>query len=214
MGPLPVEKEAAQHLKGEKRPQLGAAAAFEGAKPRENAIPLEDVDIEIGCLVRRQAVDLDGEVVDVLGEAILECASRLAVPLGARAHQLESFIERCAGCGGHSRRTCTTPECLEPEEDLWTDDTSGDHAGWFCVATDPFPCPAEGCPFVALFMTAVHLILVWEKRDDPNLLRHAQRAMEVGRNPRVVVYEPEFGPSASYYAWEAAGRPVHAVKKL
>ena len=23
-----------------------------------------------------------------------------------------------------------------------------------------------------------------------------------------------FGPSASYYAWEAAGRPVHAVKKL
>jgi hypothetical protein len=58
------------------------------------------------------------------------------------------------------------------------------------------------------------LILVWERRDDPNLLRHAQRAKEVGRNPRVVVYETEFGPSASYYAWEAAGRPVHAVKQL
>ena len=27
---------------------------------------------------------------------------------------------------------------LEAEEELWTDDTSGDHAGWFCVATDPF----------------------------------------------------------------------------
>ena len=103
---------------------------------------------------------------------------------------------------------------LDAEEELWTDDTSGDHAGWFCVATNPFPCPAEGCPFVALYMTAAHLILVWEQRDDPNLLRHAQRAKEVGRNPRVVVYEPEFGPSASYYAWEAAGRPVHAVKKL
>jgi hypothetical protein len=103
---------------------------------------------------------------------------------------------------------------FEVDEELWTDDTSGGHAGWFCVATDPFPCPAEGCPFVALFMTAVHLILVWERRDDPNLLRHAQRAKEVGRNPRVVVYEPEFGPSASYYAWEAAGRPVHAVKQL
>ncbi len=76
---------------------------------------------------------------------------------------------------------------LEAEEELWTDDTSGDHAGWFCVATDPFPCPAEGCPFVAHFMTAAHLILVWERRDDPNLLRHAQRAKEVGRNPRVVV---------------------------
>ena len=56
-------------------------------------------------------------------------------------------------------------------------------------------------------MTAAHLILVWEERDDPNLLRHAERAKRVGRNPRVVEYEPAFGPSASYYAWEAAGRP-------
>ena len=61
-------------------------------------------------------------------------------------------------------------------------------------------------------MTAAHLVLVWEERDDPNLLWHAQRAMEVGRNPRIVPYERGFGPSASYYAWEAAGRPVHAVR--
>ena len=100
---------------------------------------------------------------------------------------------------------------LLQEERLWTD-RSGDHSGWFCVATDPFPCPADGCAFVANFMTAVHLVLVWEERDDPNLLRHAQRAMEVGRNPRVRAYELGFGPSASYYAWEAAGRPVHGIK--
>jgi hypothetical protein len=101
---------------------------------------------------------------------------------------------------------------LEAEEELWTDDTREDHAGWFCVRTDPFPCPAPGCSFVANFMTAAHLVLVWEHRDDPNLLRHAQRAVEVGRNPRVVEYRPEFGPSASYYAWEAAGRPVHGIR--
>ena len=92
-------------------------------------------------------------------------------------------------------------------------DDDGDHSGWYCVRTDPFPCPAEGCSFVADFMTAAHLVLVWEERDDPNLLWHAQRAKEVGRNPRVVGYEPGFGPSASYYAWEAAGRPVHGVKR-
>src|SRR6185503_1328982 len=46
---------------------------------------------------------------------------------------------------------------VEPEEELWTDATTGDPAGWFCVATDPFPCPAEGCPLVALYMTAAHL---------------------------------------------------------
>jgi hypothetical protein len=106
-----------------------------------------------------------------------------------------------------------TFEEVAVEEELWRDDSSEHHVGWFCVGTDPFPCPADGCDFVAQFMTAVHLILVWEQRDDPNLLFHAGRAKQVGRNPRVLQYEPTFGPSASYYAWEAAGRPVHGVRK-
>jgi hypothetical protein len=101
---------------------------------------------------------------------------------------------------------------LVQEEELWRGEDGADHFGWFCVGTDPFPCPANGCGFVAVFMTAAHLILVWEERDDPNLLRHAQRAKQVGRNPHVVSYEPAFGPSASYYAWEAAGRPVHGIR--
>lgn len=101
---------------------------------------------------------------------------------------------------------------LETDEEIWEDTGDADHSGWFCISTDPFPCPAEGCTFVAEFMTAAHLVLVWEERDDPNLLWHAQRAKEVGRNPRVVEYESAFGPSASYYAWEAAGRPVHGVR--
>jgi hypothetical protein len=103
-------------------------------------------------------------------------------------------------------------ELLEAEEELWSGD-SEDHSGWFCVRTNPFPCPAAGCSFVAEFMTAVHLILVWVDRDDPNLLWHAQRAKEVARNPRIVPYERSFGPSASYYAWEASGRPVHGVRR-
>jgi hypothetical protein len=98
------------------------------------------------------------------------------------------------------------------DEELWQGEEDGEHAGWFCVRTDPFPCPAPGCAYVAEFMTAAHLVLVWQERDDPNLLRHAGRAKEVGRNPRVVTYEPSFGPSASYYAWEAAGRPVHGIR--
>jgi hypothetical protein len=98
------------------------------------------------------------------------------------------------------------------DEEIWRDDEEADHSGWFCVRTDPFPCPAAGCAFVAEFMTAAHLILVWERRDDPNLLHHAQRAKEVGRNPRIAEYELSYGPSASYYAWEAAGGPVHGVR--
>jgi hypothetical protein len=110
---------------------------------------------------------------------------------------------------GTSVETLETPIA---DERLWRDDDGSDHAGWFCVQTNPFPCPADGCTFVAGYMTAAHLILVWQERDDPNLLRHAGRAKQVGRNPRVVAYEPAFGPSASYYAWEAAGRPVHGIR--
>jgi hypothetical protein len=106
-----------------------------------------------------------------------------------------------------------TEELVGQEEELWREQGGDDHSSWFCVSTDPFPCPVEGCSFVARFMTAAHLILVWERQDDPNLLRHAQRAKVVGRNPRIVSYESGFGPSASYYAWEAAGRPVHGVRK-
>src|SRR5207253_4466708 len=101
---------------------------------------------------------------------------------------------------------------FETGEELWQGHDGDDHAGWSCVRTDPFPCPASGCTFVAGFMTAAHLILVWEERDDPNLLRHAERAKQVGRNPRVVEYELSYGPSASYYAWGAAGGPVHGVR--
>src|SRR5580765_2338395 len=108
-----------------------------------------------------------------------------------------------------SGRLVLPEQQLAEEEHLWQDDSDDDHAGWFCVSTAPFPCPAAGCTFVAEYMTAAHLILVWEERDDPNLLRHASRAKQVGRDPRVVSYEPVFGPSASYSAWEAAGRPVH-----
>ena len=101
---------------------------------------------------------------------------------------------------------------LEIEEELWQETGAGEHEGWHCVRTNPFPCPAPGCDFVAEFMTAAHLILVWEARDDPNLLDIAHQAQKVGRSPRIVPYEAAFGPSASYYAWEAAGRPVHGIR--
>jgi len=103
-------------------------------------------------------------------------------------------------------------EIVVEDEQLEVDDGPSDHDGWWCVRTDPFPCPADGCKFVADFMTAAHLILVWEQQDDPNLLKHAARALDVGRNPRIVGYQVDFGPSASYYAWIAAGRHVHGVR--
>ena len=102
-------------------------------------------------------------------------------------------------------------ELLE-DESLWRDDDADDHTGWWCVRTDPFPCPADGCSFVAEFMTAAHLVLVWQERDDPNLLWHAQRAKEVGRNPRVVSYEPLVRPERVVLRVGGGRPPVHGVK--
>jgi hypothetical protein len=107
--------------------------------------------------------------------------------------------------------TTVEPELAE-EEELWTDDSGTDYTGWWCIRTDPWPCPAESCGFVATHITAAHLIIVWPEKDDPMLLQHAGIAKEVGRNPRVESYESGLGPACSYYQWEAAGRPVHGVR--
>ena len=91
------------------------------------------------------------------------------------------------------------------DEELWTDDSGEDYSGWYCVRTDPWNCPAAGCEFIANFLTAAHLIIVWPEMDDPALLRHAAAARDVGRNPRPDVYEPAFGPACSYYQWRPPG---------
>jgi hypothetical protein len=102
---------------------------------------------------------------------------------------------------------------IDQDEELWTDDSGEDYAGWYCVRTDPWNCPAEGCAFIANYLTASHLIIVWPEMDDPSLLRHAAAARDVGRNPKPAEYEKSMGPACSYYQWDAAGNPVHGVRK-
>ena len=43
------------------------------------------------------------------------------------------------------RRIPDLDEEIDLEEELWTDDSGEDYSGWYCVRTDPWPCPAEGC---------------------------------------------------------------------
>ena len=37
-------------------------------------------------------------------------------------------------------------ELLDEHELVWVDDTDDDHAGWFCVRTDPFPARPRAAP--------------------------------------------------------------------
>lgn len=91
------------------------------------------------------------------------------------------------------------------------EDAGVDYSDWFCVRTAPYPCPAEGCDFVAVFSTAAHLIVVWPRNDDPKLLANAQNCRLAGRQPRIVEYEPGFGSCIPWDVWERLGRPVHAI---
>jgi hypothetical protein len=99
------------------------------------------------------------------------------------------------------------------DKKLSDDDLQNDYSGWYCVKTDPFPCPAPDCVFVAHFMTAAHLIIVWPEMDDPGLLKQAQKAKNYGRNPRVVEYEPSMGKCITWDQWRAIGRPIHGQHK-
>lgn len=80
---------------------------------------------------------------------------------------------------------------------------------WWCVRTSSFPCPAVGCDFVANFLTAGHLIVVWPSKDDRMLLHHAGLAMSYGRDPRVEEWRPEFGRCIAFDLYEHIGRPIH-----
>lgn len=100
------------------------------------------------------------------------------------------------------------------EFDLETEELLGEQVNeqtgdWWCVRTSPFPCPAEGCDFIAVFLTAGHLVVVWPSKDDPALLRRAHEAKTVDRNPQVVKYRAEYGAAISWDRWQQIGRRVH-----
>ncbi len=110
----------------------------------------------------------------------------------------------------HAEPVVTLDTNIVIDTDESVDDGLGDSDGdWFCVRTDPFPCPGEGCSFVADYMTAAHLIVVWPRLDDPALLGAANNARAVGRNPRVIQYREDFGKAIPWDQWAQSGQRVH-----
>ena len=82
--------------------------------------------------------------------------------------------------------------------------------GWPRVARGATPKdPACGEEFS--YVTACHHVIVTPDRDD--LIDHAARAAQVGRNPRIVLYDDTL-PTMTLFQWRALGRPVHGVKKV
>lgn len=103
----------------------------------------------------------------------------------------------------------TVYEVDELEEILAGDDAGTDDGDWYAIRTDPWPCPACGEEFS--YVTACHHVIVSPDRDD--LIDHAARAAQVGRNPRIVLYDDAL-PTMTLFQWRALGRPVHGIKKV
>ena len=103
-----------------------------------------------------------------------------------------------------------------PERNVvWTDEEIEEFEGsdtgdgeWYAIRTDPWPCPA--CGEVFDYVTACHHVVVAEQRDD--LIDHAVRCSQVGRNPKIVRYDDQL-PTITLWQWRALGRPVHGIKK-
>jgi hypothetical protein len=98
---------------------------------------------------------------------------------------------------------------------VWTDDEIEEFEGadtqdgdWFAIRTDPWPCPACGAVFE--YVTGAHYVIVAPTKDD--LLGIAARCQQVGRNPRIELYDDVL-PTMTLFQWHAQGRPVHGIKK-
>jgi hypothetical protein len=100
-------------------------------------------------------------------------------------------------------------EVDELAEILAEEEQAGDEGEWYAIRTDPWPCPACGVEFP--YVTAVHHVVVAAERDD--LLDHAARCAQIGRNPRIVRYDDVL-PTITLWQWRALGRPVHGIKKI
>lgn len=91
--------------------------------------------------------------------------------------------------------------------------TELDGPDWFCVRTNPFPCPDKECDFVAVTMTAAHRVIVWPAENDRDLLDQVAACRAAHRDPQVARYAAKMGPAISFFesARDGDGHPVHAV---
>lgn len=105
--------------------------------------------------------------------------------------------------------TSTDTRIFDQEVEELRDDLDRDYSGWFCIRTDPWPCPAQGCSVAQPYVTAAHLIVVWPRKDDRMLLSYANDCQQIGRNPSIVEYERALGHCIAYDVWVRIGRPVH-----
>jgi len=74
------------------------------------------------------------------------------------------------------------------------------YEGWYCIQMKPVICPGCGEPMCYVEPPHLHLIIVWEDKDDPHMLAMAQKLKD-GRpeiDPDIREYHPMMGHCISW----------------
>ena len=68
-----------------------------------------------------------------------------------------------------------------------------DYQDWWCIQHNPIPCRSCNQPICYVEPPFIHLIVVWEHKDDENMLRLASRIKELDYDPIIIRYSPIMG---------------------
>lgn len=97
------------------------------------------------------------------------------------------------------RQAIHTTHSIGLRTDIDDGDVHGaDFDGYYTIKLAPETC---GCGHVMEFSEcdSAHLIVVWEERDDKNLLHAAAGHRDQGYDPKVVEYQASFGKCIDFY---------------
>jgi hypothetical protein len=73
-----------------------------------------------------------------------------------------------------------------------------DYDGWWCIQHYPVECGSCGNPVCYVEPPHLHLIVVWEEKDDSDMLRMAGRLQQIDLDPIIIQYAPIMGGCIPY----------------
>ena len=76
-----------------------------------------------------------------------------------------------------------------------------EYDGWYCIQHLPIPCYSCGNPICYVEPPGLHLIVVWEEKDDEDMLRMAAKIGKIRHptfDPIIIKYAPIYGPCIPY----------------
>lgn len=84
---------------------------------------------------------------------------------------------------------------LEVEDSIPDPD---DYIGWWCIQHYPVQCGGCGQMVCYVEPPTLHLIVVWEDKDDEDMLRMAGKLQQIDMDPIIIKYSPIMGRCIPY----------------